>query len=87
MAVRQRIQDAYRPALVCTSCFHPADTDLYTICCRRPDIHGSWRYWAVINEGILVPLPDNVQQSSLIYNPPVSYSEFISRLVHLQWAL
>ncbi|XP_019861224.1 PREDICTED: uncharacterized protein LOC109589606, partial [Amphimedon queenslandica] len=70
MAVRQWIPDMYQPAFVCTSCFHPADTALYTIGCRRPDIHKSGYCRAVINKGILVQLLDNVHQSGLIYNYP-----------------
>ena len=87
--MRQMIQDTYEPALVCTSCFHPADTALYTIGCRRPDIHKSGYYSAVINKGILVLLVDNVHQSGLIYNyPPVSLSVFVfACLVYLLWAL
>ncbi|XP_019856644.1 PREDICTED: uncharacterized protein LOC109585133 [Amphimedon queenslandica] len=71
MAVRQWIPDMHQPALVCTSCFHPADTALYTIGCRRPDIHKSGYYWAIINKGILVPLLDNAHQNGSIYNYPL----------------
>ena len=74
MAVYHGIQDTYEPALVCTSCFHSADTALYTIGCRRPDIHQPHYYcWAIIQRGVLMLLLESVHYSGPIHYFPERY--------------